>query len=458
MARSFPPSPNLEYDKKQAKRLLRAIRSGDALALARVYAHHPRYQSGTPHNTLHREFSLADAQLVIAREYGFASWSHYQGAMKSMIDKTTFDRAIDAVINGDTSALKQLLSNHPELSTARAPDGRGHATLLHYVSANGVDDHHQKTPQNAVEVAEILLKAGADPNATAGFYGGGGGSTPLVCLVSSAHPHRAGVQSDLVRVYVAHGARLDGIDNDSRPLATALDHWYPAAFETLVALGARRDNLVTAAAAGEIDQVQAMLQTEILQPYIDANGARVSDPTTIKALAFVKACLCGQLDTVAALIAAGVDVNARVKYNRTGLHEAAWTGQTHVIDYLLANGADPGLIDDQFMSMPVQWAYFAGQYAAYEQLVPVSPLTLATAAQFGLLDRVRALLADNSAAINTDNGAALRAAVSYKHIDIVRLLLEHGADQTLKNDNGDSALDIARRIGNQEVIALLEAY
>ncbi|WP_193172975.1 DUF1835 domain-containing protein [Nisaea nitritireducens] len=65
---------NLEQQKKRAKELLKAVRDGDADAVARWQAHHP--------NGVASERLLADAQLVIARENGFPSWPR----MKAHID------------------------------------------------------------------------------------------------------------------------------------------------------------------------------------------------------------------------------------------------------------------------------------------------------------------------------------------------------------------------------------
>lgn len=63
--RPLPPKPSLEFEHKAAKALLRLLRSADPDALARARARHPSI-SASP--------KLADAQLVIAREYGFTSW------------------------------------------------------------------------------------------------------------------------------------------------------------------------------------------------------------------------------------------------------------------------------------------------------------------------------------------------------------------------------------------------
>jgi uncharacterized protein DUF1835 len=65
---------NLEQQKKRAKELLKAVRDGDADAVVRWEAHHPKGAATGQ--------QLADAQLVIARENGFPSWPR----MKTHID------------------------------------------------------------------------------------------------------------------------------------------------------------------------------------------------------------------------------------------------------------------------------------------------------------------------------------------------------------------------------------
>ena len=78
---------------------------------------------------------------------------------------TVFERAADAVVTGDVDGLRALLREHPELATARS--SRPHrCTLLHYLAANGVEGERPRTPANAVEVIEMLIGAGSDPNAS----------------------------------------------------------------------------------------------------------------------------------------------------------------------------------------------------------------------------------------------------------------------------------------------------
>lgn len=80
-----PVRPSLEFDRKQAKRLLAAVRAGDPGARNRLAAIHPRYVAGLPADT--SAISLSDAQLVIAREYGFASWTRW----KQYVEFTSLD-------------------------------------------------------------------------------------------------------------------------------------------------------------------------------------------------------------------------------------------------------------------------------------------------------------------------------------------------------------------------------
>ncbi|MES2177992.1 MAG: Clp protease N-terminal domain-containing protein [Gemmatimonadota bacterium] len=67
--RPLPPRPNLEFEHKRAKALLRQLRAGDPDALARARTLHPAIVASPP-----RAIALADAQLIAAREYGFTSW------------------------------------------------------------------------------------------------------------------------------------------------------------------------------------------------------------------------------------------------------------------------------------------------------------------------------------------------------------------------------------------------
>jgi ATP-dependent Clp protease adapter protein ClpS len=69
----LPANPDLAQERRRAKDLLKAVRSGDSAAIARLRSQHPRLAALSP-GKLAADVQLSDAQLVIAREHGFASW------------------------------------------------------------------------------------------------------------------------------------------------------------------------------------------------------------------------------------------------------------------------------------------------------------------------------------------------------------------------------------------------
>jgi hypothetical protein len=95
--------------------------------------------------------TLADAQFFGARCHGFTSWpkfvKHLEALTRVNSPVSRFELAADAIVNGYV-----VLSDNPE----------HRSTLLHYISANGIEDFRQKTPKNIVEIAKLLLDAGAD--------------------------------------------------------------------------------------------------------------------------------------------------------------------------------------------------------------------------------------------------------------------------------------------------------
>ncbi len=73
MARQVPPRPSLEQFRKQAKSLLKLQKAADSEALTRIRESYPRWRKPPEERASAMPFTLADAQLVIASGYGFAS-------------------------------------------------------------------------------------------------------------------------------------------------------------------------------------------------------------------------------------------------------------------------------------------------------------------------------------------------------------------------------------------------
>lgn len=255
---------------------------------------------------------------------------HITGLTRGSSPVSNFEAAADAIISGDLQALERLLREDPELIRARSM--REHnATLLHYVAANGVENFRQKTPKNAVEVAEMLLKAGAEVDATADVYGGG--ATTLGLVATSVHPERAGVQDALMQILLNYGAAIDhpqGAGNDSCAIIGCLHNDRPRAAEFLAAQGARL-NLEGAAGVGQLEVVKSFFHDDkSLKP--SATKAQLQS-------GFIWGCEYGRKDVVEFLLDKGVDLRAGENTGETALHLAAHRGQLEMIRLLLDHGA-----------------------------------------------------------------------------------------------------------------------
>ncbi|HBE68949.1 MAG TPA: hypothetical protein DDW52_12445 [Planctomycetaceae bacterium] len=465
--------PNLEQKRKLAKELRRAVKNLDSSNAARFTWNHPRFRGKSGRDVVREGVSLSDAQHVIARESGFESWPK----LKKYIDLldaepdgpvAVFEDAVRAIIRGDAGQLQALLRSHPSLATQRS-HRRHQCVLPHYIAANGVEDEHQIIPPNAPEIARILFDAGADQvvDATAGMYGGGSGSTPLISLVSSVHPNEAGVQEELVRVFCDAGASVNGLDNDCMPLSTALGFRYPEAAKVLADCGARIDNLPTAAALGRVDLVEAFLDVsgglESQECHFPNPNHRpfpkstAPHPAQTLQQAVVFACMCGHASLAKRLLDLGVDVNGGPRCGITALHEACYSGQAEASHLLLEHGADPTLRDDMWRSTAIGWANAGGRRSLVRWLLDTCDVDIRDAVELWQPAIVRRILksAPPSLRSRAGLGDVLRLASMRGDVEMVELLLEFGADPAQQCEDGHTAIVYAEKFGNQQVLDLL---
>ena len=161
--------------------------------------------------------------------------------------------------------------------------------------------------------------------------------------------------------------------------------------------------------------------------------------------------------TIAALVAAGADVDARCTgpHTETPLHWAASSDDVEALDALLDAGADidaPGAVIGG--GTPMADAVAFGQWAAARRLVERGARTnLWQAAALGLLDRVREELAGEPSQADLDN--ALWCAAHGGQRAAAELLLEHGADPTWVGHDELTAPEAAERSGADELGAWL---
>ena len=249
-----------------------------------------------------------------------------------------FETAVDAVVDGDVETLTNLLRANPDLVRARS--SREHrATLLHYVGANGVEDERQRTPKNAVEVARVLLDAGADIHSMADMYGG---SDTFGLVATSIHPIVAGVQEPLMEFLLSRGATFD-----VRTINACLANGRGKSAQWLAArLGDDALDLEAAAGVGRLDLMRKLF-------------AHATDAQKLSGLAW--ACEYGHTDVAAFLVDHGVPVGARVPpHGGTGLHWAAYEGHLDTVNALLSRGAPLDVKDKTFDGTPLDWALHGG--------------------------------------------------------------------------------------------------
>jgi len=369
----LPPRPDLHHYRKRAKDLVKACNSQDSAAIRAWAARWVRdliELQPDDEQVQHRrdaeryadqiadfararlapaECALAQAQFVIARAHGFESWPKLAHHLEALVGMPTpasaFEEAADAIIAGDRATLERLLGEHPDLVHARS--SRHHrATLLHYVSANGVENYRQETPPNIVEIARLLLDAGAEVEAEADVYGGG--ATTLGLVMTSAHPRRAGVQSDLADLLLERGARID-----PGSVRSCLVNGCPEAAEYLARRGVPI-GLTEAAGIGRIDLVER---------HFDEHRS-LAEPAWRQEVgsALMMAVWYTRTDVVAFLLDRGFDPGWKVRddgESRTALHLAAYEGRVAIVDLLLRRGAPVNVTDDVHGTTPLVWALHA---------------------------------------------------------------------------------------------------
>jgi hypothetical protein len=124
-ARTLPLRSDLDQLKLQARELRHDHAIGKASAAARIAASHPRRKGQSPDAILATPLKLADVQLVLAREYGFASWSQLKDcvdrghAIAQIKPHPRFDEALAALKAGQLTRLRRLLVAEPGLVSAR---------------------------------------------------------------------------------------------------------------------------------------------------------------------------------------------------------------------------------------------------------------------------------------------------------------------------------------------------
>src|SRR5688572_30994050 len=119
VSKPLPARPSLDSLRKQAKKLARDVAAGDAAAIARAHAHLPNVDL---------PLTQRNAQLVIAREYGYAGWQDLTAEVSKRLGRSLEWAAMQArpiIHDNDVERLKQLLAEYPALLSWHGDDDSG---------------------------------------------------------------------------------------------------------------------------------------------------------------------------------------------------------------------------------------------------------------------------------------------------------------------------------------------
>ncbi|HEY3937495.1 MAG TPA: ankyrin repeat domain-containing protein [Bryobacteraceae bacterium] len=345
--------PDLEQLKRQAKQLFSAFKAGDSAAVDEVNTHYDEAQAAA--------FALHDAQLVIARSYGFDSWPK----LKAYVDGVTIRQLVEAVCAGSVERVRMMLNARPELAGMTVSYGDEHRAI------------HYAVTYRRPELARLLMQHGA--NARAGI-----------------HPHRDATSAWTLAQERGYDEIVSIIEEEEQRRTKLIPD--RAAPTTELADEPAR----TAVANGDLPLLRARLEEGKLTNHIRWHDGGL----------LTVAVQNNRIDVLEFLLDSGFDPDERVSSgegdwiaNSQGypLWRAAALGRYEMASLLLDRGADPNVHVDSSGS-PVHSAYSHKQWQMVELLQARGGIVTAdTAALYRQTGLARQMLTDDERGVLPQN-------------------------------------------------------
>jgi ankyrin repeat protein len=456
--RPLPANASLENLRKQAKSLLKAAEANEPNALSEFVAVGlPRHDSG---------LSLSDSQFVIARRYGFPSWSKLKRHVEVIgnysawpNDFTAADKAsalVDRFISfaclnyasdhtsrrekardlfasnpelaheniysaatvGDHAFVKILLKDQPDLAMARG--GPHNWEPLLYATYSRLNSSRKE--HSTLEVARVLLDHGADPNA--GFLWDG--VYLFTALTGVFGEGERGRLHQPEHQYCAELARLllqAGADpNDGQTLYNRMFTGRTRHLELLFEFG-----------LGKLSN----------GVWYRRLGDRLDSPEELIRQQVAWAAKYDQRWRMQLLIEHGADLDGLdSRFQKTPYELAVLSGNTSMAELLLAHGAKKSVLSevDAFSAACLgadasrAEALLASHPALLEELGPTRAELLNLAAESGKRDAIRLMHRLGFNLNERKRTVALHSAAMSGNLEMAKLLIELGADPSLRDE------------------------